>query len=193
MSEHITQEQAVALAMKRGDVLADRNGRKDFCFDDYGVHALCNAAIQHYKDSQPRPASVCEIMELVGDYWDAAYKEGTESRIHDTPLGDAQFILTAICQAVIRQAEALAQALAEVKRLKTACDKFSESELLAALQYGGELPEPDGYANPSFGFDNSVIQEIHYARTVPIFSEAKVRQAIANALANNNAIIKEGV
>jgi hypothetical protein len=70
MTTYITQEQAVALAMKHGDVVAERNGRKDFCFDDYGVRDLCNAAIQAYRDSLVAgvvlPEPVGEVMESRG-------------------------------------------------------------------------------------------------------------------------------
>jgi hypothetical protein len=30
--------------------------------------------------------------------------------------------------------------------------------------------EPIGYAVPTFGFDNSVIKKVHYARTVPLYT-----------------------
>jgi hypothetical protein len=139
MTEYITQEQALAFAMKHGDVVAEKNGRKDFCFDDYGVRDICNAAIQAYidsqpesynmmswnagfaeakrldknkeldriaRDSQPKPASVEEIMGLVVAHESAAINsdENPSGLLHSRTL---------IKNAITQQAQALAQALAQ--------------------------------------------------------------------------------
>jgi len=95
MSEYITQEQAVALANTAGFPITE-------CHWGAEIARLCNAAIQLYKDSQP--ASVEEIMDLVHGM-DDTFASAVEIRA-----------------AITQQAEALAQALAEVDRLKYEVD-----------------------------------------------------------------------
>lgn len=46
-----------------------------------------------------RAKLVAELMMMVGRYWDIAYVEGKEGRLHDTPAGDAQRALSAIYEA----------------------------------------------------------------------------------------------
>ena len=147
-TEYITQEQALKLAKKL------RTASKT----DYQAYA--NAAIQHYIDSQPKPTGVEEIEVLI-----EAYKQCT------APSSSERYVLI---QAITQQAEALAQALAEVERLRSAKEtlthlgytneggqlwkppigKKPDFDLvdqlraqLAALQFEGELPEPFMWSN----------------------------------------------
>lgn len=99
MTEHITQEQAWELATPLfSPTLCQTIGSMYFA-------KFANTAIQHYKDSQPKPASVEEIMGLVDRLLEP--EEGCPSRLE-----------TLAATTLAQQAEALAQALAEVERLK---------------------------------------------------------------------------
>ena len=153
LHEYITQEQAVALSKTI-----------DWTFHPTHATELCNAAIQHYKDSLPKPTGVEEIEVLI-----EAYKQCT------APSSSERYVLI---QTITQQAEALAQALAEVERLKREKSEleappFSEEACeilhsenrklraqLAALNdpviYDGELPEPFAYLCDGVGIEKVV-------------------------------------
>jgi hypothetical protein len=154
-----------------------------------------------HKDSQPKPASAEEIIGLADKYWALAYAEGKEGRNHDTPDGQGQATLSALRQAITQQAEALAQALAEVERITQDRDEWKEATVLAnqrfktaeaklaALQYDGELPEPHDYIwNPdgtlNVGQERCVASQAGPCKgweVYPIYTADQVRQAIAKA------------
>jgi methyl coenzyme M reductase beta subunit len=139
MTEYITKEQAELLAKKHAREVYKSEGVYDaMTVPLAALPALCNAAIQHYKDSQPKPASVEEIMGLADKYRDLTVGHGTakaRAELH---------------QAITQQAEALAQALDEADdwhhannmRKKAEAERDQLRAQLAALQYNGELPEP---------------------------------------------------
>jgi hypothetical protein len=202
MTTYITQEQAVALAKEAGALIENWLT----CPPKLGLlyltpeqaHATCNAAIQHYKDSQPKPASVEEIMELADRY----------SHARDMQNVDVDEYRLELSQAITQQAEALAQALAENSNLN--------SELTAALENWGHmqeeckklrtqmlvdtkytLPEPVGYRIKVHGSVNTFVvrQDVADERAYKLIEQFganavtvdavhtsdQVRQAIAKA------------
>ncbi len=103
MIEYITQEKALALL---------RVNQAAYNYLDTGTELaqLCNAAIQDYKDSQPKPANVersLRDLEYVGD----EIGPGLERDYLDEAIN-----------LIEQQAEALAQAQEEIERLKYEVD-----------------------------------------------------------------------
>jgi len=155
--KYITQEEAV-------DFFLNHTAPGIYHEIDPGEAAVVlNAAIQQYIDSQPKPGSV-GLIEVpaaeANDYSRILTVLGMEEE------GDP-------VQAITQQAEALAQALAEVERLKgIESNEYTETMALraqlAALQYDGELPEPTIMAQNVFGF------------SIYGYTADQVRQAIAN-------------
>jgi hypothetical protein len=177
MTEYITQEKAWGLAINKCEKLYDNK----LHITTKQIGAICNAAIQHYKDSQPKTATTVREQE--------SYRQG---------VADGK----ALTEAITQQAEALAQALAEVERLKlTTCACRSDGGVnteqcevhaawkdtlheqgdyrrerdqlraqLSALQFDGELPPL-----PDFQFANE--NGALYGR---VSMEYYARQAIAN-------------
>ena len=164
---------------------------RDFAINDF-ANMRARQALDARKDSQPKPASVEEIMGLV-----VAHESAAIASV-ESPA-DLMYSRVAIKSALLKQAEALAQALAEVKTLKgawptkvAAIEAIAERDQLrtqlAALQYDGELPEPTvkpfyfcnkcghmGENGPSHdGCDYLAAQNLH------IYTADQVRQAIAS-------------
>lgn len=91
-------------------------------------------------DEAGRAKLVAELMMRVGRYWDIAYVEGKEGRLHDTPAGDAQRALSAIyeaakhlagltpCAAVVAERDALKAAIVELDAAEFAYAKFTRDE-----------------------------------------------------------------
>jgi hypothetical protein len=47
------------------------------------------------------------------------------------------------------------------------------------------VQEPIGYAVPTFDFDNSVIKKVHYAGTVPLYTNSPA-PAVPDAITDNS-------
>jgi len=142
-----------------------------------------------HKDSQPKPASVEGIKSWIA----RCHADG------DLSATDAmQAVITEQCQAITQQAEALAQALAEVERLRTVnADQYGaldlasrectelRAQLMVALQYDGELPplqQPyDLLWDDDLRWDESEVKD--YARQAIANDRAKrVPQYLCNGM-----------
>lgn len=68
-----------------------------------------------------------DLRELIGEYWNLAYKEGVEGRTHDTEAGDGQRVWLAINAAITAME-------AEAERLTTSRDAYKhDAEALLAI------------------------------------------------------------
>jgi hypothetical protein len=179
MTEYITQEQSELLAKKHAREVYKSEGVYDaMTVPLAALPALCNAAIQHYKDSQPKPASV-EVMTWNQMSQSADFLNGLPMR-HVPAAALMTIEIKELRRAITQQAEALAQALAENSNLNSeltaalknwghmqqdrdeckeatilANQRFKTAEAkLATLQYDGELPPlPESSWSTSTSFD----------------------------------------